>query len=71
VHPAVEEKAARLRFFITANHSVEQIRYTIDALSEELAGLNAPAAGGPTAATSPNGNGESGHVSPPAPRVAR
>jgi 7-keto-8-aminopelargonate synthetase-like enzyme len=33
LHPAVEEKAARLRFFITSAHSEEQIRYTVDALT--------------------------------------
>jgi 8-amino-7-oxononanoate synthase len=36
VHPAVEESAARLRFFITALHTEEQIRYTIEVLAEEL-----------------------------------
>jgi 8-amino-7-oxononanoate synthase len=40
LHPAVEEKAARLRFFITSNHTEEQIRYTIAALAEELAKVN-------------------------------
>lgn len=62
VHPAVEEKAARLRFFITANHSVEQIRYTIDALAEEVAELNAA----PPA--SPNGRGEAATSAPQTPR---
>jgi len=33
LHPAVEEKAARLRFFITSAHTEEQIRYTVDALT--------------------------------------
>ena len=37
LHPAVEEKAARLRFFITSAHTEEQIRYTVDALSEIVA----------------------------------
>ncbi|HVW35674.1 MAG TPA: aminotransferase class I/II-fold pyridoxal phosphate-dependent enzyme, partial [Pirellulales bacterium] len=37
VHPAVEERAARLRFFITSSHTEEQIRYTIEAIAEELA----------------------------------
>ncbi len=41
LHPAVEERAARLRFFITSNHTEEQIRYTVAALAEELAKLNA------------------------------
>ncbi len=36
LHPAVEESAARLRFFITARHSEEQIRTTVDILAEEL-----------------------------------
>jgi 8-amino-7-oxononanoate synthase len=36
LHPAVEESASRLRYFITACHSEEQIRYTVDAMAEEL-----------------------------------
>ena len=40
LHPAVEERAARLRFFITSNHTEEQIRYTVEALAEELAKVN-------------------------------
>ena len=32
LHPAVEEKAARLRFFVTSAHTEEQIRYTVAAL---------------------------------------
>jgi len=36
LYPAVEEKAARLRFFLTSLHTEEQIRYTIDTLAEEL-----------------------------------
>jgi len=40
VHPAVEERAARLRFFITSSHTEEQIRYTIDAIAEELAKID-------------------------------
>lgn len=35
VRPAVEEKSARLRFFITSSHSEDQIRYTIKTLVEE------------------------------------
>jgi 8-amino-7-oxononanoate synthase len=34
LHPAVEEKAARLRFFVTSAHTEEQIRYTVNALTE-------------------------------------
>ena len=33
VHPAVEEKAARLRFFVSAAHTREQIASTVDALA--------------------------------------
>ncbi|HEV3006698.1 MAG TPA: aminotransferase class I/II-fold pyridoxal phosphate-dependent enzyme, partial [Pirellulales bacterium] len=36
VHPAVEERKARLRVFITSNHTEQQIRFTIQALAEEL-----------------------------------
>jgi 8-amino-7-oxononanoate synthase len=36
LHPAVEESAARLRFFITSLHTSEELRYTADALAEEL-----------------------------------
>jgi 8-amino-7-oxononanoate synthase len=56
VHPAVEEQAARLRFFITSKHTEEQIRYTIAALAEELAELNSgsfPRASGNGAKLSP------------------
>ncbi len=37
VYPAVEEAAARLRFFLTSQHTEEQIRYTVSTLVEELA----------------------------------
>jgi hypothetical protein len=36
LHPAVEEKATRLRFFITSRHSEEQIRQAVEAVAEEL-----------------------------------
>jgi 7-keto-8-aminopelargonate synthetase-like enzyme len=36
LYPAVEETAARLRFFITATHTEQQIRETIEVLAEEL-----------------------------------
>jgi 8-amino-7-oxononanoate synthase len=36
LHPAVEEHQARLRFFITARHSEQQIKEATDALAEEL-----------------------------------
>ena len=39
IYPAVEEQAARLRFFLTADHTEAQIRQTIGILSVELARL--------------------------------
>jgi 8-amino-7-oxononanoate synthase len=36
LYPAVEESAARLRFFITARHTDPQIRDTVKAIAEEL-----------------------------------
>ena len=40
LYPAVEEQASRLRFFITAAHSIEQIQTTVDAVAEELSLLD-------------------------------
>jgi 8-amino-7-oxononanoate synthase len=40
MYPAVEESAARLRFFITSLHTDEQIRSTVAAISEELAKID-------------------------------
>ncbi|GHT28304.1 hypothetical protein FACS18942_08600 [Planctomycetales bacterium] len=39
LHPAVEEKAARLRFFITSSHTEEQIRYSVNCTAETLSEL--------------------------------
>jgi len=36
LYPAVEEQAARLRFFITSRHTSDQIRRTVAAVGEEL-----------------------------------
>lgn len=36
IHPAVEENAARLRFFISAAHTEDEIRTTAAALAEEI-----------------------------------
>jgi 7-keto-8-aminopelargonate synthetase-like enzyme len=36
LYPAVEEKASRLRFFLTCNHTEAQVRQTVDAVVEEL-----------------------------------
>lgn len=35
MHPAVEESAARLRFFLTSTHTEEQIRDTVEVLADE------------------------------------
>ncbi|MCA9248552.1 MAG: aminotransferase class I/II-fold pyridoxal phosphate-dependent enzyme, partial [Planctomycetales bacterium] len=40
LHPAVEEKATRLRFFITATHNETQIRETVAAVAEELRAID-------------------------------
>jgi len=40
LYPAVEDSAARLRFFITSSHSEVQIRSTVAAVAEELARLD-------------------------------
>ena len=40
MHPAVEERAARLRFFLTSKHSEEQIRATVAIIAEELAKID-------------------------------
>jgi 8-amino-7-oxononanoate synthase/acyl carrier protein len=40
LYPAVEEKAARLRFFITSRHTPDQIRRTVAAMQEELAKID-------------------------------
>ena len=36
VYPAVQERSARLRFFVSSEHSEDQIRATIEALAREL-----------------------------------
>jgi 7-keto-8-aminopelargonate synthetase-like enzyme len=36
IHPAVPERAARLRFFLTSEHSAEQISETITAIGEAM-----------------------------------
>jgi 8-amino-7-oxononanoate synthase/acyl carrier protein len=40
LYPAVEERAARLRFFITSSHTPDQIRRTVTAMQEELARID-------------------------------
>lgn len=39
IHPAVPERASRLRFFLTSEHTPEQIAETVAAVAEELAEL--------------------------------
>jgi 8-amino-7-oxononanoate synthase len=36
VYPAVQERSARLRFFISSDHTEAQIHSTIEALAEEM-----------------------------------
>ena len=40
IHPAVPERSSRLRFFITSEHTPDQIRETVTALADELDELN-------------------------------
>lgn len=40
LHPAVEESASRLRFFITSQHTSEELNYTVEVLTEELEKIN-------------------------------
>ncbi|MFE5622755.1 type I polyketide synthase [Streptomyces virginiae] len=40
LHPAVPEEMARLRFFVTRDHTSGQIRHTVAALAQELSGLD-------------------------------
>ena len=37
IHPAVPERSARLRFFISSEHDLAQIDETVDAIAEEVA----------------------------------
>lgn len=41
IYPAVEERKARLRFFLSSEHTEAQIRTTVDAVAEELARIQA------------------------------
>jgi len=41
LHPAVEERASRLRFFITSDHTEAQIREAVQVTTRELAALRA------------------------------
>jgi 8-amino-7-oxononanoate synthase len=36
VYPAVQERSARLRFFISSEHTEAQIRTTVEALAQEM-----------------------------------
>ena len=36
IFPVVEERAARLRFFLSSRHSHEQVRQALDLVAEEL-----------------------------------
>jgi 7-keto-8-aminopelargonate synthetase-like enzyme len=43
LYPAVEEQLARLRFFITSEHTPDQIEQTVKILASELEGLRTTA----------------------------
>jgi 8-amino-7-oxononanoate synthase len=65
LHPAVEEKAARLRFFITSEHTEAQLRDTAAAVAEELEKidpryLKVTARNGASAGVAPAGRGVRG-----------
>lgn len=47
VHPAVEEEAARLRFFVCADHEEDQIRAAVTATAEVVAELDGAVTAGP------------------------
>jgi 7-keto-8-aminopelargonate synthetase-like enzyme len=51
LYPAVEETAARLRFFCTATHTEQQIRETIEVLAEEIARVRAESGEGASTGT--------------------
>ncbi|MGB7325906.1 MAG: aminotransferase class I/II-fold pyridoxal phosphate-dependent enzyme, partial [Rubripirellula sp.] len=40
LYPAVDESAARLRFFVTSEHSEEQIRFTVEQTAKHIAELS-------------------------------
>ncbi len=53
LYPAVEESAARLRFFITACHTEQQISHAVDTVAQEV-GAIAPNSFGQSQDTSPS-----------------
>jgi 7-keto-8-aminopelargonate synthetase-like enzyme len=46
IHPAVPERSARLRFFLSCDHSAEQIRETVSAVARAMTDIGAGALGG-------------------------
>ena len=40
IHPAVPERSSRLRFFLTSEHTPEQITDTVNAVAEEMAAID-------------------------------
>jgi 7-keto-8-aminopelargonate synthetase-like enzyme len=44
VYPAVEDESSRLRFFLSATHTEEQLQRTADVCAEELAAIQRGAA---------------------------
>jgi 8-amino-7-oxononanoate synthase len=41
IHPAIPERLARLRFFISSEHSAEQIERTVPIIASEFEATNA------------------------------
>jgi 8-amino-7-oxononanoate synthase len=66
LYPAVEEHAVRLRFFVTACHTHEQITETVAAVAEELDKINPKCvqlpASGPDASASPSAGSTAQHA---------
>jgi 7-keto-8-aminopelargonate synthetase-like enzyme len=60
LHPAVEEKASRLRFFINSDHTEDQIHHTIEVLTEVLGAIE------PRYVAKANSNGASKNRQPAA-----
>jgi 7-keto-8-aminopelargonate synthetase-like enzyme len=44
VYPAVEDESSRLRFFLSATHTEDELRKTVEILTEELANVRSGAA---------------------------
>lgn len=66
LHPAVPEELARLRFFVTRDHTPEQIHRTVTTLAAELRRLDAPGPGSAEAVADDTADAAEGHAGPAA-----